>query len=364
MTAPLPRAPGPPARPALSVGFILTRNFTLTAFATFVDALRLAADDGDGSRPIRCRWRVMGAPHQTARSSCRVRVGELEPFEDPLAFDYLVVVGGLLHAGPQLEAEQVGYLKRAATAGVTLIGVCTGSFALCRAGLMDGRRCCVSWFHYRDFIEEFPAIEPVADRLFVIDGDRITCSGGAGVADLAGVLIGRHLGRASAQKTMHIMQIDAPRGAESIQPQPPLAQGQDAAVLNPQVRRAMLAMEQNLCAPLSIEAIATRLAVSTRQLERLFHSATGMRPGAWYRGLRLRYADWLLRHSDRSVTTIALEAGFADCAHFSREYRRIFRQSPTEARRQPPPPATGAVPAFLDHLPPALHAEASQRVFD
>ena len=44
----------PKAPPKLRVGFVLAQRFTLTAFAGFVDALRLAADEGDRSRPLEC----------------------------------------------------------------------------------------------------------------------------------------------------------------------------------------------------------------------------------------------------------------------------------------------------------------------
>jgi transcriptional regulator GlxA family with amidase domain len=49
----------PNDRKPLSVGFILAHNFTLSAFSLFVDQLRLASDEGDGSRQILCRWSVM-----------------------------------------------------------------------------------------------------------------------------------------------------------------------------------------------------------------------------------------------------------------------------------------------------------------
>lgn len=319
-------------RAKLSVGFILTNKFTLTALATFLDALRLAADDGDGSRQIRCRWTIMGAHGDPVRSSCGVSIARWEAFQDPRGFDYIVVVGGLLHGGgSQLDDESIGYLKAAASYGVILAGVCTGSFVLSRAGLMTNRRCCVSWYHYRDFVEEFPDVEPVADQLYVVDRDRITCSGGAGVADLAAWLIERHLGRASAQKTMHIMLIDKARPASQSQPQPPT----HGEVVNDRVRRAMLLMEQHLNDPLSVEDIARRLNVSTRQFERLFRLATGLSPTAYYRVLRLRYGLWMLRNTTRSITAIAVEAGFADCAHFSRQFRELFGVSPSAVRRAP-----------------------------
>lgn len=328
-------APRQEERALLSVGFILTNNFTLTALAPFIDALRLAADEGDRSRQIRCRWTIMGSRAEPVMSSCGIGVARWEPLTDPRRFDYVVVVGGLLHGGPQLDDETLAYLRAAASYGVTLVGVCTGSFVLSRIGLMKNRRCCVSWYHHRDFIEEFPDLVPVADQLYVVDRDRITCSGGAGVADLAAFLIERHLGRATAQKTMHILLIDKARPASQSQPQPPTV----AEITNDRVRRALLLMEQHISDPLSVEEMVRRLNVSTRQFERLFRLAVGTSPATYYRTLRLRYGHWLLRNTKRSVTAIANEAGFADCAHFSRQFRELFGVSPSEVRRTAEPDA-------------------------
>jgi transcriptional regulator GlxA family with amidase domain len=349
---------GTHGRAGLSVGFILTNNFTLTALSTFMDALRLAADDGDGSRQIRCRWTIMGSSSEPVKSSCGIPVARWEPFQDPRQFDYIVVVGGLLHAGPQLDAQAVDYLRSAAAQGVGLVGVCTGSFVLSRVGLMRNRRCCVSWYHYRDYLEEFPDHQPVADQLYVVDRDRITCAGGAGVADLAAFLIERHLGAACAQKTMHIMLIDKARPPGQSQPQPPTSsETGGGTIVNDRVRRALLLMEQNLSPPLSVEQIARRLSVSTRQFERLFREATGMNPTGFYRILRLRYGHWLLRNSARSVTSIALETGFADCAHFSRQFREVYGISPSELRRDGPPPEPSALTEGLS----AVEALALER---
>jgi transcriptional regulator GlxA family with amidase domain len=316
----------------LSVGFILADNFTLSAFSLFVDHLRLAADDGDMSRPILCRWSIMAAQDAAVRASCGVTVSRTSPLLPPRQFDYIAVVGGLLHTGRPLDDETVAYLKSAAAAGVPMIGICTGSFILCRAGLMTGRRCCVSWYHCQDFRDEFPHHHPVADRMFVIDGDRITCSGGAGAADLATVLIERHLGRAVAQKARHVLLLDRARHGNDAQPHPPIFDGAAEEISDHRVRRALLLMEQNLANPLPIADIADRLKLSTRQMERLFQSVIGVRPIIFYRMLRLRYARWLLDHTDRSVTDIALDAGFSDCAHFSRQFKMMVGVSPSEIR--------------------------------
>jgi transcriptional regulator GlxA family with amidase domain len=60
-----------------------------------------------------------------------------------------------------------------------------------------------------------------------------------------------------------------------------------------------------------------------------------MGPASLYRQLRMRYANWLIENTDRSVTDIANEAGFADCAHFSRQFRDAYGLSPSTRRLQP-----------------------------
>jgi transcriptional regulator GlxA family with amidase domain len=332
----------------LTVGFVLAEHFTLSAFSLFVDALRLAADEDDRSRPIRCRWLIMGSRPDPVRASCGVALMPTAGLVDPRELDYVIVVGGILHAGRQVDRATIAYLRRAAATGARLIGLCTGSFILCRAGLMNSRRCCVSWFHYQDFVSEFPDHEAVADQLFVVDNDRITCAGGAGVADLANHLIERHLGHAVAQKSREVLLFDHARQGHDPQPHPPVAD----AVANPRLRRALLLMEQHLADPLPVRVIAKRLDISVRQLERSFQAGLGERPAALYRRLRLRYARWLLDNTDRTIGAIALDAGFADGAHLSRRFKEIHGRPPSDNR------------AAAQHRPNETEQIAASRVFD
>jgi transcriptional regulator GlxA family with amidase domain len=193
---------------------------------------------------------------------------------------------------------------------------------------MARRRSCVSWYHLRDFTEEFPEHEAIADQLFLVDGDRITCSGGSGVADLAAFLIARHIGGAAAQKSLHVLQLERARDGWSAQPHPPIGH----QIADERVRRALLLMEQAITDPLPIARIAASLRISLRQLDRLFHEVLGIGPGAAYRRLRLRYARLLLETTSQTVTEVAVESGFADCAHFTRQFKELFGVTPSRAR--------------------------------
>src|SRR5450631_1033603 len=85
------------ARTPLRVGVILADHFTLSAFAVFIDHLRLAADEGDRSRPLHVQWSIMSSGREPVLASCGVKVEPTSEFLAPHALDYLVVVGGILH---------------------------------------------------------------------------------------------------------------------------------------------------------------------------------------------------------------------------------------------------------------------------
>ncbi|KGJ05322.1 transcriptional regulator, AraC family with amidase-like domain [Paracoccus halophilus] len=336
---PEPAPVSQPAPPRLRIGILLTPRFTLSAFATFVDVLRLAADDGDGSRPIRCQWKVLSADMAPVQSSCGIRVEPDERLGDPSRFDYIFTVGGLIESG-RLSPEQSAFLRRAATARVALGGLCTGVFAMARIGLMDGYRCCVSWFHHQDFLAEFERMRPVSDQIFVVDRDRLSCSGGVSAAHLSAFLVDRHLGRAAARKSLSILMIDEPMEGDRPQPGLPL----ELNAHDPLVRRALLAMQQNLQAPLSIARIARDLGVGRRKLERHFNADLGIPPADASIRIRLAQARMLLSRSDRTVTRIAEETGFCDASHLIRVFRETEGITPDLWRQQSQTPGEARTP--------------------
>jgi len=321
---------GDAAEAKLSVAFILLHEFTLFAFSGFVDALRIAGDEYDNSRQRECRWTVIAPTLQPVRANCGVQIAPWESFPDPSQFDYVVVIGGRMEPQRNTDPRILEYLRRVAEQEGSIVGVCTATFVLARAGVMKGRRCCVHWNARSDFEEEFPGLAVESDTIFLEDGDRITCPGGQSSADVALYLIGKHCGAASARKAAAGMVIENMRGTRT--PQPHAEASWYGDIRRPLVRRAITIMDRFISKDLSVTEIAKRLQVSNNTLYRAFEQAVGESPARFFRIMRLAHGHWSLHHTNMSIAQIAHVYRFSDASHFTRMHRLLYDMTPAQAR--------------------------------
>jgi transcriptional regulator GlxA family with amidase domain len=140
----------------------------------------------------------------------------------------------------------------------------------------------------------------------------------------------RHFEAATVQKALRILLVDDMQKGNAPQPHPPGL----APAAHPKVKRAILLMEQHVGRSLSLDELAHKLDLSTRQLERLFKAETGKAPQAYAKQVRLRTAAWLLTSSDKTVADIASSCGFSDASHLGREFRKQFGSPPMMYREQ------------------------------
>ncbi|WP_085035669.1 GlxA family transcriptional regulator [Ensifer aridi] len=317
-----------PANARLKIGFILARSFTLSAFALFVDTLRLASDETDRSSRKFADWQVIGSTRHLITSSCGVQVAPTSDFVDPVQFDYVVVVGGLLNIESPVDEETVSYLKKAAMRKIPLIGVCTGTFILAEAGLMKGHQTCVSWLHHDEFRKRFPDHQARPDRIFNLDRNRGSCAGGSSAADMAASIVRRHISREAERNALEVLQIEKARSALDIQPRRPLEMECD----DPRLKAALIIMERNMENRIPIPKLAASVGLSRRQLERLFLEKTKSSPALMYKRVRLERARQLLLQTSAPLIEIALEVGFENASHFATQFRKTYGLSPGSLR--------------------------------
>ncbi len=314
--------------PRLKVAFVLARSFTLSAFALFVDTLRLAGDELDLSRRVTADWQVLGSTRLLITSSCGVQVAPTSDFVDPSRFDYVVVVGGLLKTEKPIDAETERFLKEAARKKVPLLGVCTGTFILAEAGLMDDHETCVSWLHYNEFRERFPDLKVRSDRLYSLERQRGSCAGGSSAVDLAATIVRRHISKDAERNALEVLQVERARGIHDIQPRRPLAIECDDS----RVKAALILMESQRGNRIPIKRLAEAVGLSRRQLERLFKDELNMSLGTVYKKIMLDKAKTLVQGSTMPLVDIALEFGFHSASTFSRNFKRNFGMAPTAFR--------------------------------
>lgn len=312
----------------LKIGFILARSFTLSAFALFVDTLRLASDATDKSGRLFADWHVISSTRHLIQASCGVPVAPTSDFIDPADFDYIVVVGGLLSIEKPVDNETIRYLRDAAAKRIPLIGVCTGTFILADAGLMKQHLTCVSWLHYQTFRDRFPDHKVRADRIFNLDRGRGSCAGGTSAADMAAFLVRRHISREAEKNAMEVLQIERARTTHDVQPRRPIPINSH----DPRLRTALIMMEQNIDNKVSLSNIAASVGVSRRQLERLFKTKSNISPAIAYRKIRMERAKFLLTQTHSPLLEIALESGFDTASAFAKQFRKTFGQAPTKFR--------------------------------
>jgi AraC family transcriptional regulator len=93
-------------------------------------------------------------------------------------------------------------------------------------------------------------------------------------------------------------------------------------------RRALELMEHHIDGKLSVETLAAEVGLSPAHFARAFKESTGHAPHRYMLTLRLEHARRLLDGPDAILSDVALRAGFADQAHFTRMFKREFGVTP------------------------------------
>lgn len=311
-------------KPDLRVGFLLMNQFTLVPVAGMVDSLRFAADKSFRSQQVYCQWDWMTCNDQPVYASCGMPISPTRPLDLFARYDYIVIAGGLLGETRNPPDWLLDALRDVHAADIPIIALCSASFVLGKAKLLDGRRCAVHFTIREEFERLFPLANSVIDKSYVEDHGIITCPGGTAI-DLAASLIRRHCGEVRAQKGLEYLLVEDRAEDE---------QQTNRVYQNDRVERAIAFMRDNLDVSLSLKAVAEAVGTHPRQLHREFVANTQEPPANYWRKLRLDHARRLLVNTSQNVTTIALASGFSDASHFILWFRKQYGETPYSFRKR------------------------------
>ncbi|HJV42094.1 GlxA family transcriptional regulator [Caulobacter sp.] len=246
---------------------------------------------------------------------------------DAPRLDTLIVSGGDGVKAPATCPETLAFVRAAGREARRVASVCSGSYVLAEAGLLDGKRATTHWSRTKDFQRRYPNIRLEPDRIWIQDGNVWSSAGITAGIDLSLALIGADEGEAVARRTAQQLVVYHHR---------PGGQSQHSALIDLRPGRfdALLSWaRQNLAEPLSVEQLADRAAMSPRNFARLFTQETGVTPAKAVERLRVEAARALLDSGPLQVEDVALETGFGDPERMRRAFLRAFGQPPQALRR-------------------------------
>ncbi|EME60748.1 GlxA family transcriptional regulator [Amycolatopsis decaplanina] len=280
------------------------------------------ADGSAGYRVLVCAGRPeVDAGHFTLRAP-----SGLEALREA---GTIIVPGTADPTGPLPEGVH-DELISAAARGTRIASICSGTFILAAAGLLDGLRATTHWVAAEALAAAYPAVDVDPDVLYVDNGQILTSAGAAAGLDLCLHLIRRDHGSAIAADAARLSVMALEREGGQAQfialRHPPAPRG---AALEP----TLLWMQENLARDLTLADIAAHAGMSTRTLIRHFREQTGTTPLQWLHRTRVRQAQHLLETTQYAVERIGAEVGFGSPTSFRDRFKRTTGVSPGTYRR-------------------------------
>jgi transcriptional regulator GlxA family with amidase domain len=265
-------------------------------------------------------YRLLHVSHRRrVRSAQGLELSALARLPAPRAGDLVLVPGTDSAKLDRLDAPRE-WLCEAHAAGARIASVCSGAFALARAGLLDGRRCTTHWKVIDRLRAEHPEAHVLDDRLFVEDGSIVTSAGVASGIDMALALVEKDYGPLVAARVAREMVVyirrDGDRGQATVyldhrnHLHPGVHRVQDWLVTHPEAKP-------------SLAGLARLAAMSPRNLTRIFRRSTGISPKQFALRVKAQVARDLLGDPQRTIEGIGASCGFED----ARQLRRLWRQS-------------------------------------
>jgi len=317
------RVTAPAARQPQEMHFLLMPGFSVMGFVSAIEPLRVA----NRFQPGAYRWTILSLDGGPVTASNGMSLNADGAFAQAQAAQTVFVVAAsnpLEHYQPTLEQ----WLQTTWRRGAILGAIDTGAFVLAEAGLLGADPVTLHWEALAPFRERYPQLR-VTEELFQIGQRCVTCAGGTSGIDMMLALITASHGRELATRVSEQFVLGRIRSQSDHQRMEIAAR---YGLHNRKTIQVVRLMRQHIEDPLPVDDLARLIAVTRRQLERLFRAHLRDTPARFYAQLRLERARELLRETDMGVLAVAVACGFTSASHFSRAYQGRFGCSPKQDR--------------------------------
>lgn len=248
-----------------------------------------------------------------------------------LATAQTVIVPGYAGAAATRLAPAIVQTLRAASArGARLVSICSGTFALAQANLLDERTVTTHWSLCDELARQYPLVRVEPKALFVDNGDVLTSGGVTAGVDLCLHILRQDLGRSVANHVARrILSAPNREGGQGQYAEPPPAPPGDDPLA-----AAQQWMLRNLADPVAVEQMALKAQMSPRTFHRRFRETTSMTPLAWLHQQRIGRLKELLETTELPVEELAEQVGLGTPANLRQHFRRATGLTPGRYRER------------------------------
>ncbi len=212
--------------------------------------------------------------------------------------------------------------------GSEVASLCLGAFLLASTGLLKGRKCATHWMAANNFEQMFPDVNLVTEKI-ITDEQGIYSSGGAfSYLNLILYLIEKYAGRDVAVLTAKVFAIEIERDSQL-----PFTifQGQKEHDDEP-IKKAQAYIENNFEKKITVDQLASMLALSRINLERRFKKATANTTVEYIQRVKIEAAKVSLESSRENVNEVMYKVGYTDSKAFRLTFKKITGLSPVQYR--------------------------------
>lgn len=239
-------------------------------------------------------------------------------------------IKGEIRVALEMNADFVPWIQEKYKSGSEIASLCFGAFLLASTGLLAGRKCATHWLAENDFRNMFPDVNLVPSKI-ITDEFGIYSSGGAySFLNLILYLVEKYAGREIAILCAKVFEVEIDRNNQS---QFIIFKGQKTHTDEP-VKKAQKFIEDNFRDKITVDQLASEVALSRRSLERRFKKATSNTVVEYIQGVKVEAAKMRLESSRDNVNEVMYNVGYTDTKAFRTAFKRITGLSPAQYKNK------------------------------
>jgi transcriptional regulator GlxA family with amidase domain len=275
--------------------------------------------------------RIVGAGAAQNLKNSLLNISPEEVFTLPPP-DLIIIPGVELDNdyGKEKNKQLIQWLVEQYKAGTEIASLCTGTFLLAETGLLKDMECTTHWIAGQDLTARFPDIKLRTDKIVTDCKGLYTAAGATSSLNLMLHLVEKYNGREAAVFCAKVLQIDIERNTQSTFM---IFDGQKNHQDDP-IKQIQAFIENNVGEKLAVEELASRFAMSKRNLIRRFKNATNNTPNEYIQRIKIEAAKRGLERKDRTVSEIMYSVGYADTKSFRHIFKKVTGLSPVEYRNK------------------------------